>query len=198
MPCARRLHLLPVPRRQKIPFKAGGAADPSAPPPPPPALRLTSSRIFFTDSPFCERRRGGRGVSVAALGGGGRGGALGREEGGGLLLAYLPNDAADLLGGEQKQQLGSAERKQARPAPKASQVQNAAFRGKTNSWTPFSAALTSRSRSFFPNPPLLFLLMRCAFKALPRSSRAARAPAGCQGAHSSHRWLMAAMRQWGG
>lgn len=115
-----------------------------------------------------------------------------------MLLAYLPNDAADLLGGEQKQQLGSAERKQAPPAPTASQVQNAAFRGKTNSWTPFSAALTSRSRSFFPNPPLLFLLMRCAFKALPRSSRAARAPAGCQGAHSSHRWLMAATRQWGG
>lgn len=48
-----------------------------------------------------------------------------------------------------------------------------------------------------PPPRLLFLLMCCAFKALPRSSRAARAPAGCQGAHSSHHWLMAATRRWG-
>lgn len=47
-----------------------------------------------------ERRQRG------CAGWGTRGGGAHGE--GGLLLAYLPNDAADLLGGEQKQQLGSA------------------------------------------------------------------------------------------
>lgn len=49
-----------------------------------------------------ERRQRG------CAGWGARGGGGGAHGEGGLLLAYLPNDAADLLGGEQKQQLGSA------------------------------------------------------------------------------------------
>lgn len=52
-----------------------------------------------------EEEKGEASARLRWVEGEGGGGAHGE---GGLLLAYLPNDAADLLGGEQKQQLGSA------------------------------------------------------------------------------------------